>query len=165
MHYKCDLGVESHPKTVSRYLHIESRENRVCTAIRLRAERCGVQIPAGANFFLYFKTLRPTLCPPSLPFNVYKALSWEKGRRDVQFATQLHLMPRLRIIGTIPLLVYTFMTRRIALAKYMHTAETAVITIINLGISRSKFRNLCVRAIDSLIDGGFPAVHLQGVSR
>jgi hypothetical protein len=65
--------------------------------------------------FLDFKTSRPTLCPPCLPFNVYKALSWEKSRRDALFTTRLHLVLRLRMSGAIPLLLYTFMAR-IALA-------------------------------------------------
>jgi hypothetical protein len=83
--------------------------------------------PGRGKRFLDFKTSRTTLfppikissttlCAPSLTFNVYKSLSWEKIRRDVQFTTHLHLVLGLRRSEAIPLLLYNFMARRIDLA-------------------------------------------------
>jgi len=80
-------------------LHIEIRESRVCTGTRLRAERCGVQIPAGAKDFSRFQNIQTDSVPAQSP------------RRDVQFTTHLNLVLRLRISGAIPLLLSTFSAR------------------------------------------------------
>jgi hypothetical protein len=79
-------------------------ENVVGIATMLRAERSGIRIPVGRGMkCLSSLTLSDRLCgPQSLLFRGNRGCSG----RGVKLATHLHLLPRLRMSGAIPLPPY-----------------------------------------------------------
>ena len=82
-----------------------SRGSSVGIVTRLRAGRSGVRIPVGARLF-FSSPERPDLLwgPSSLLF------AWGKNVRGVSLTSHLHLVPKFRLSGAVPPLVYSFMT-------------------------------------------------------
>jgi len=63
-----------------------------------------IQIPVGVSDFSLLQIFRTGSRPPSLLFNGYRGL-FPRGRAEmgVNLTTHLHLLPRLRMCGAIPL--------------------------------------------------------------
>ena len=79
---------------------------------RLRAGRSGIGISAGVSDFRYSKMSKPAL--GSIQPRIKRVLgdpSEAESGRGVRLTTQLHLVPRLRLNGAIPLFHHTSLWR------------------------------------------------------
>ena len=63
-----------------------------------------------SDIFIFYTSPGRLWGPPGLTFNWFRVLSSEQSGRDVILTAHLHLAPRLRMSGAIPLLpIYAFM--------------------------------------------------------
>ena len=79
-----------------------------------------------SQIFIFYKSLNWLWGPPGLIFSWFRVLSREQSGRDVMLTAHLHLAPRLRVSGAIPLLpLYAFMALP---GTALHRQLSAVLT-------------------------------------
>jgi len=108
---------------------IWSRNSAIDAVIRLRVGRFGLRIPAGARYFPRLHNIR-TWSWAHPPYYSLGTGVISRGLRDrrVKLNAVLHLLPRSRMNGAIPLLpVYAFKTwtKTISPLQYIHNQASA----------------------------------------
>ena len=90
------------------------------------------RFPAGIRDLSSLQICRPALGPTSLLFNGYRGFFPRvKAAGDVKLATYVHLVPRLRMSGTIPLPPDAFTTCN---GATLHSTVSILITLHNHNI-------------------------------
>lgn len=79
-----------------------SQSGAVGIATRILYGQCGVWIPAGQEIFRSSKRTEQLWVPPNILCNCYRRFFMGVKRQGLKFTTQLHLISKLKISGTIP---------------------------------------------------------------